>query len=646
MPPRVSLITDFTGGEISSKFSGRFDLPIYAKAVQKLENWVPFVQGGVRSRPGTQYLAATKGDAKARLIPFVVSETNAFVLEFTNNLIRIWKDGALLGAPTEVVTTYSLAQIFQIQYVKVRNIIYLVHTGHVIRTLTWDGGTAFTLAAMTIGFGTGVSAWVNTTAYVVGDVVSNGSPMKLYVCITAGTSAGSGGPTTEADDITDGTAHWYWEATKPFSQASDYPGTIAHFQGRMWYGGTINKPQSIWASEPFWYDSFDLFNMISYESLQIKASADWADPEVPETETVSFTRQVFGEGGAFFFEIASDRDDDIYWMVGTDALIVGTSSGEWVIPPGVSGLNIQAYRRSGFGSAYLQPVTMQDAPVFAQGTLSKAQIREYSYKSESAVLQSPDLTFAADQMLENGVTQLAVARVPQPTLFCVTNGELACLLYDKVYGVMAWYHVTTAGTTGDIESIAVIPGTTDDEIYISVNRAGGRVIEKFDLLWGTTATPLDSYVDITTAGATETGLERFEGETVTIWNADDFTVHTGTVASATLTFDAADVGDHVVVGKGFIAKGQTMRLDPHGPVKRTAAVTVRTRLSFPFKVGYQETLGLEISQRADGAPWTEAFTGDVHVPFEGSWDRDSWVWFVQDLPYRATILAMLPEVDA
>lgn len=49
-------------------------------------------------------------------------------------------------------------------------------------------------------------AWANTTAYTVGDRRTNSS--RTYVVITSGTSAGSGGPTTTAADITDGTVHW------------------------------------------------------------------------------------------------------------------------------------------------------------------------------------------------------------------------------------------------------------------------------------------------------------------------------------------------------------------------------------------------------------------------------------------------------
>jgi uncharacterized phage protein gp47/JayE len=60
-----------------------------------------------------------------------------------------------------------------------------------------------TVADVTLG---AAAAWVALTPYVVGNYVKNGG--NVYICITAGTSAGSGGPTTTAADITDGTVHW------------------------------------------------------------------------------------------------------------------------------------------------------------------------------------------------------------------------------------------------------------------------------------------------------------------------------------------------------------------------------------------------------------------------------------------------------
>lgn len=51
-----------------------------------------------------------------------------------------------------------------------------------------------------------VPAWTASTAYVVGNCVTNNG--NLYRCITAGTSAGSGGPSGYSFSITDNTAVW------------------------------------------------------------------------------------------------------------------------------------------------------------------------------------------------------------------------------------------------------------------------------------------------------------------------------------------------------------------------------------------------------------------------------------------------------
>lgn len=65
------------------------------------------------------------------------------------------------------------------------------------------GVTFVTLANATLV--TAVS-WVGSTAYAVGDVVTNSG--NVYICSTAGTSAASGGPSGTGVGETDGTAAW------------------------------------------------------------------------------------------------------------------------------------------------------------------------------------------------------------------------------------------------------------------------------------------------------------------------------------------------------------------------------------------------------------------------------------------------------
>lgn len=51
-----------------------------------------------------------------------------------------------------------------------------------------------------------LTAWAALTVYTPGDRRTNAS--RAYLCITGGTSAASGGPTTTSPNITDGTVHW------------------------------------------------------------------------------------------------------------------------------------------------------------------------------------------------------------------------------------------------------------------------------------------------------------------------------------------------------------------------------------------------------------------------------------------------------
>lgn len=86
---------------------------------------------------------------------------------------------ALTGTPSTVVPTDSQAKT--------------TSTGKVFKTTS----------GVTI---TALSAWAINTVYTAGQRVTNAS--RCYQCITAGPSAGAGGPTTTAADITDNTAHW------------------------------------------------------------------------------------------------------------------------------------------------------------------------------------------------------------------------------------------------------------------------------------------------------------------------------------------------------------------------------------------------------------------------------------------------------
>jgi len=111
--------------------------------------------------------------------------------------------GASLEAISALTGTFRPASTFSTVVLTLTGTaLTLVAAGNKAKT-TSTQKSFVTLDDATI---TALTAWANTTAYALGDRRSNAS--RSYQCITPGTSAGSGGPTTTASDITDGTVHW------------------------------------------------------------------------------------------------------------------------------------------------------------------------------------------------------------------------------------------------------------------------------------------------------------------------------------------------------------------------------------------------------------------------------------------------------
>ena len=143
-----SIVTNFQAGELSPRLEGRIDLQKYSAGAQTLQNMLVFPQGGITRRPGTYYAGSSKNGGKVRLINFEFSDEQAYVLEFGANYIRFFKDGAPLesgGSPVEIVTTYSVTEIFEINFVQSADVLFLAHKNHEPAKLTRTTATTFTL---------------------------------------------------------------------------------------------------------------------------------------------------------------------------------------------------------------------------------------------------------------------------------------------------------------------------------------------------------------------------------------------------------------------------------------------------------------------------------------------------------------------
>lgn len=141
---------------------GRVDVSRYANGAKTLHDCIVQIWGGAKRRDGTLFIKETKTSAKqSRLIPFIYNEDTAYMLEVGDQYIRFFKNGAAVSAGTP-------------------------------------------------------AAWVTATAYVVGDLRTNGG--TNYYCTTDHTSG------VFATDLAAG--KWYampadgsYEIPSPFTEA-------------------------------------------------------------------------------------------------------------------------------------------------------------------------------------------------------------------------------------------------------------------------------------------------------------------------------------------------------------------------------------------------------------------------------------------
>lgn len=160
-----SILTNFTAGELSPNMYGRTDIEKYYNGCMTMENFLVLPQGGAYRRPGSRYVASVKtASAFTRLVPFVFSTTQAYILEFGNLYMRVYYDG-----------------------------------GQVLHTTSTT------------------SAWVTATAYAVGDFVKNDD--VIYRCISAHTSGATTEPGTGESWEDKWVADTTYEIATPYTTA-------------------------------------------------------------------------------------------------------------------------------------------------------------------------------------------------------------------------------------------------------------------------------------------------------------------------------------------------------------------------------------------------------------------------------------------
>jgi hypothetical protein len=147
--------TAFNAGELSPLIAGRVDFQKYTNGCKTLQNFIPTIQGPVVNRPGLHYVAASANATTGTLlIPFVFSETVAFVLEFGNNYIAFYTQHGVLesgGSPYTIASPYTTADLFNadgtpaLSFAQSGDVIYIANANVFPQKLIRQSNTSWTI---------------------------------------------------------------------------------------------------------------------------------------------------------------------------------------------------------------------------------------------------------------------------------------------------------------------------------------------------------------------------------------------------------------------------------------------------------------------------------------------------------------------
>jgi hypothetical protein len=148
------MLTAFNAGEWRATLDGRIDHERYHVACRRMRNFTPLVEGSAEFRPGTRFVkAAASASFPSTLIPFKFNTAEAYVLEFGDGTMRVFKDHGIVesspGVPFSIGTPYSAARAPAVQFVQSADVMWLVHPDVAPQRLTRTDHAAWTLSAYT-----------------------------------------------------------------------------------------------------------------------------------------------------------------------------------------------------------------------------------------------------------------------------------------------------------------------------------------------------------------------------------------------------------------------------------------------------------------------------------------------------------------
>ena len=534
--------TNFTGGEQSPRLAGRTDIDSYGNAVALMENAHPVVHGGAVRRPGTFYKApAAATNARGSiLVPFVEGRDRAWLIEFSNNELRVRDStGAVIAGP--FTTVYSDSMLDLIDWAQQDSTMWVFHpfapvqrlqrfgtnwtlsdapftqlpfaeigilppvtgtlTSAAIGSRTLDVSAAFFLAA-DVGRGVLQGPGVGVITAVASALTATVQVNRAFASVFLNTWELEGSPQTactpSAKDPVG--ASITLSLTVAGWRASDV-GSMVRINGGLCRILQYTDPQNVTAR---------IVRVLN--STTAAPALAWSlEPPVwgpgrgyPRTGTVyqqrlicagttKQPRTVWGSriGEPLDFELGTDDDLAFAWTIDSDEasaisyvasntdLMVLTESAEYSLRPGTD-----------------KALTPTNVKVRPEGNAGAAQVRPVTVGAETLFVQRAgrkvrslnfsyqddrydrgDITKRAEHITLGGVRALSYQQEPDGIVWAVRgDGALLSCTLDRGESVLAWARHYTEGA---VESVCSIPAGDYDATWLIVR----RVINGLQVRW-------------------------------------------------------------------------------------------------------------------------------------------------------------------
>jgi hypothetical protein len=440
----------------------------------------------------------------------------------------------------------------------------------------------------------------------------------------------------------------YWEEGS-WSARRGYPRAITFFEQRLWLGGSIDDPATIWGSRTGAFENFQ----------------DGPDDD-----------------DSVLYAVASEQVDVIRWMKGGKVLMVGTTSSEYIVAAsnqneGLSPTNVTVKRQTAYGAAAVNPVQISNVVVFAQRSGDPdnpaRKLREFVYSYEVDSFQAVDLTVISEHVTGSGIVELAFQMEPDQIVWAArADGQLIGMTYEKDQQVVGWHRHPVGGTAAEVERLCCIPGVNHDDLYMvvkrTVNGATVRYIEVLQYGLLDTQNKADGFfVDsgLTYDGSSTSsisGLWHLNGESLDIL-ADGAVLPNATVSNGRITLTRA--ATKVQLGLPYTSK--LLSLDIEGGSAAGASqtkprvvteATLRLHRSLGGRIGVnkadsdgnevRETRTETLRFRSSLTPMDASpplFTGDKRLELPGGWDRQARFYIEHDEPLPFHVLGLACEIQ-